>query len=160
MGRADFIVCLMRYLVRENNAYEHEIFFADNMDFIDPHYDFEAEEFAPGRTVQRDDVYPHEYFDTPPYDGILISKAIVGDERWKGKYSTAQSMRFHRDGARAFLRYSKRKFPNSAMMGDCGAFSYVKEEQPPYNVPEIVDYYAECGFDFGVSVDHVILDYN
>jgi len=45
-------------------------------------------------------------------------------------------------------------------MGDCGAFSYVKEEYPPYTIPEVVEYYSECGFDLGVSIDHVILGYD
>src|SRR5262249_50724582 len=44
-------------------------------------------------------------------------------------------------------------------MGDCGAFSYVKEEFPPVTVDEVLDFYAECGFDYGVSIDHVILAY-
>ena len=42
-------------------------------------------------------------------------------------------------------------------MGDCGAFTYVREETPPYSVDEVIDFYEGCGFDFGISVDHVIL---
>jgi len=42
-------------------------------------------------------------------------------------------------------------------MGDCGAFSYVREEVPPYSVEEVIDFYECCGFDYGVSVDHIIL---
>jgi hypothetical protein len=42
-------------------------------------------------------------------------------------------------------------------MGDCGAFSYVQEDVPPYTPDEVIDFYTECGFDLGVSVDHVIL---
>jgi hypothetical protein len=45
-------------------------------------------------------------------------------------------------------------------MGDCGAFSYAREEHPPYSVDEVLDFYNECGFDYGISVDHVILDYD
>jgi hypothetical protein len=45
-------------------------------------------------------------------------------------------------------------------MGDCGAFTYVREEVPPYSVDEVIDFYDACDFDFGISVDHVILDYN
>ena len=44
-------------------------------------------------------------------------------------------------------------------MGDCGAFNYVREEEPPYSVEEVIDFYEECGFDYGISVDHVILGY-
>ena len=44
-------------------------------------------------------------------------------------------------------------------MGDCGAFNYVHEEEPPYTVDEVFDFYEECGFDYGISVDHIILAY-
>jgi hypothetical protein len=132
--------------------------FADCQDYIDPGFDFESDEYSPDRRVQHDDVYPHEYFGAAPYDGMLVSRAIVGDERWRGKYTTAQSIRFRRDGVRAFLRYNPTS-PDAMIMGDCGAFSYVKEEEPPYTIPEMVEYYAECGFTHGVSIDHVILGF-
>ena len=134
-----------------------KFFFADSLDQIDPGFDFDTEEYSPNRRVQRDDVYAHEYFDTAPYDGILVSRAILGDRSSKGKYSTAQSMRFKRDGARSFLRYNTAS--GGAVMGDCGAFSYLKDDVPPYSVPEMVEYYEECGFTHGVSVDHVIVGY-
>ena len=136
-----------------------KFFFADSQDYIDPGYDFSRDAFSPDRQVQRDDLYAHEYYDAPPYDGMLVSRAIVGDERWKGKYSTAQSIRFRREGARAFLRYDPAR-NGGVLMGDCGAFSYVRETNPPYTVQEMVDYYADCGFTHAVSIDHVILGYN
>ena len=134
-----------------------KFFFADSLDQIDPGFDFEKDEYSPGRRLQRDDVYPHEYFDTPPYDGMLVSRAVLGDRSSKGKYSTAQSMRFKREGAHSFLRYNTAL--GGAIMGDCGAFSYLRDDAPPYLVPEMVDYYEECGFTHGVSVDHVIVGY-
>jgi hypothetical protein len=132
--------------------------FADSQDFIDPGFDFERDEFTANRRVQHDDVYPHEFYPRPPYDGMLVSRAIVGDERWKGKYTTSQSMRFRREGASAFLRYDPARW-NGMLIGDCGAFSYVRAEVPPYTVPEMVEYYSSCGFTHGVSIDHVILQY-
>jgi len=44
-------------------------------------------------------------------------------------------------------------------MGDCGAFSYVREKDPPFTVEEVVAFYHDCGFDYGVSVDHIIMAY-
>ena len=44
-------------------------------------------------------------------------------------------------------------------MGDCGAFSYVREADPPYTVDEVIDFYDGCGFDSGIAVDHVIFRY-
>ena len=45
-------------------------------------------------------------------------------------------------------------------MGDCGAFSYVREKTPPYSVDDVITFYLDCGFDYGVSVDHVILGFH
>lgn len=129
--------------------------FADSQDYVDPGFDFISEEFSPNRRAQHDDVYAHEFFPSAPYDGMLVSRAMVGDVGLSGKYTTAQSVRFRRDGARAFLRYNE-----GDLFGDCGAFSYVREEKPPYAVPEMVDYYAACGFTHAVSIDHIVLGYN
>ncbi len=134
-------------------------FFADSIDQIDPGFNFVTEEFSLGRSVQRDDAYPHEFFQEPPYDGILVSRAIVGDESSKGKYTTAQAMRFRRDGAEKFLRYNT-SLQNGDLMGDCGAFSYSGLEEPPYRVEEMVDYYSEARFTLAVSIDHVIFGYD
>jgi hypothetical protein len=136
-----------------------QFFFADSHDYVDPGFDFERDEFSAGRQVQRGDLYAHEMFAQPPYDGILVSRSIVGDERRRGKYSTAQMMRFYRKGVADFLRYDPTKW-GGAIVGDCGAFSYRNESVPPYTVPEVVEYYAQCGFTHGVSIDHVILGYN
>jgi hypothetical protein len=45
-------------------------------------------------------------------------------------------------------------------MGDCGAFSYVRDDYPPYSVTQVVNFYDELGFDYGISVDHVILGFD
>ena len=129
--------------------------FADSLDTIDPGFDFHKEEFTQHRRVQHDDVYPHEFFAAAPYDGMLVSRAVVGDVGAKGKYTTSQSIRFRREGARAFLRYQ-----GPMLLGDCGAFSYVRQEKPPYSIEEMTDYYGECGFTHAVSIDHVILGYD
>ena len=44
-------------------------------------------------------------------------------------------------------------------IGDCGAFSYVREESPPITTDEVIEFYETCGFDLGISVDHVILGF-
>jgi hypothetical protein len=132
-------------------------FFADCHDYVDPGFDFEREEHSDGRRVQHSDLYAHEMFDEPPYDGILVSKAIVGGTDRHGKYSTAQLMRLLREGAAKFLRY---EVEHSSIMGDCGAFSYRNEDEPPFSVEEVVHYYVACGFTHGVSIDHVILGYD
>jgi hypothetical protein len=134
-------------------------FFPDSQDFVDPGFDFEAETYSPGRIRQRDDQYAHEFFPDSPYDGLLVSKAIVegrGGDEDNGKYTDAQRHRLLRVGAREFFRLGNRPL---LTMGDCGAFSYVNEEVPPVSVDEVIDFYEACGFDLGVSVDHIILAY-
>lgn len=134
-----------------------KFFFPDSQDFVDDTFDFESETRSETRVRQRDDHYPHEIFAKPPYDGILVSKAVVdGIGGGSGKYSAAQRQRFLRVGVREYFRLSERLLDT---MGDCGAFTYVKEACPPYSPPQVADFYEDCGFDYGLSVDHVILGY-
>jgi len=134
-----------------------KFFFPDSQDLVSPTYDFVNDEYSPLRVRQRDDLYAHEVLERVPYDGILVSKAIVdGSVAGSGKYSTAQRERLYRLGVRRFFR-----LPDGVeSLGDCGAFNYVNEERPPYTVGEVLDYYEGCGFDAGVSVDHVVLGYD
>lgn len=134
--------------------------YADSLDFIDPEYNFLTDSTAPGRQVYWDDQYPHEYMRTPPYDGILVSRGIVGDHRFAGRYTSGQSMRFRRVGARKFLRFDGPNCSHRPIYGDCGAFSYVNEEKPPYGPEEILDFYIDGGFTHGCSVDHVIFEFD
>jgi hypothetical protein len=86
---------------------------------------------------------------------MLISKAIVeGHGEEGGRYTLAQRHRLLREGAREFFRVGERPIE---FMGDCGAFTYVKEKVPPVTVDEVIDFYDACGVDYGVSVDHIIL---
>lgn len=134
-----------------------KFFFPDSQDLISPTYDFVHDEYPPFRVRQRDDLYAHEVLKHMPYDGILVSKAIVdGSVKGAGKYSESQRQRIYRLGVRDFFR-----LPNHmATIGDCGAFNYVNESEPPYSVDEVLNFYEGCGFDAGVSVDHVILGYD
>lgn len=134
--------------------------FADSLDLVDPNYDFLADRTGAGRQAQRDDKYPHELMNPAPYDGVLVSRGIVGDHRFPGKYSSAQAMRFRRDGARKFLRLDAPRFREMPIYGDSGAFSYVKEDVPPYTPEQIVEFYADAGFTHGCSVDHIIFDFD
>lgn len=136
-------------------------FFPDSQDQIDPAFDFETEERSIFRVRQRDDRYAHEALRTPPFDGVLVSKTIVdGLPGVSGKYSIAQRNRLYRTGIREFFRLDEAPGPRLATMGDCGAFTYVRDDEPPYGPDEVIDFYEDCGFDFGISVDHVILGYD
>src|SRR3954468_20256696 len=117
-----------------------KFFFADSLDLVDPSFDFEAETRSSTRVRQRDEVYPHELFAEAPYDGVLISKAIVDGigGGGNGRYTIAQRQRLFREGVRQFLRLPHPR----ETMGDCGAFTYVKEEIPPYSVEAVAEFYA------------------
>lgn len=132
-------------------------FLPDSQDLVDPSFDFEREGRSADRVRHRDDLYAHEVFSSKAYDGLLVSKGIVdGFGASTSKYTLAQRHRLMRLGAREFLRTGDRDLP---VIGDCGAFTYVRESVPPYSVEEVLDFYEECRFDYGMSVDHVILQY-
>jgi hypothetical protein len=129
-------------------------FFPDSQDQVNPSFDFVTEEISP-RIRQRDDRYAHEILNRQPYDGMLISKAMIdGYVENTGKYTSAQRNRLYREGARRFFRLHG--MPQVALMGDCGAFNYAREPVPPWSVREVLQFYVLCGVDFGISVDHVI----
>lgn len=137
-----------------------EFFFPDSQDLVDPSFDFRTERRAPTRVRHRDDLYAHEVFSEPVFDGLLISKGIVdGLSGGSGKYSMAQRHRLLRVGAAEFFRLNRPGRRRLPTLGDCGAFTYVREKVPPYSVDEVLQFYTACDFDLGISVDHVILDF-
>jgi hypothetical protein len=132
-------------------------FLPDSQDLVDPSFNFERETRSNMRVRHRDDQYAHEVFTSRAYDGILVSKGIVdGFGSASGRYTLAQRHRLLRVGAPEFFRVNDKQVP---IMGDCGAFSYVREPMPPYTVEEVLEFYEECQFQLGISVDHAILAY-
>ncbi|GAA2745353.1 hypothetical protein GCM10009868_26530 [Terrabacter aerolatus] len=133
-----------------------KFFFPDSQDLVSPTYDFLHDEYAAHRIRQRDDRYAHEVLARAPYDGILVSKSIVdGSIKGAGKYTAAQRARLYRLGLKKFFR-----LPSEVKtLGDNGAFNYASEPVPPVTVDETLDFYEGCGFDAGVSVDHIIFGY-
>ena len=82
--------------------------FADSLDYVDPNFDFIEDRSSPSREIYWDDKYPHEMMHAAPYDGMLVSKAIVGGSKVAGRYTNAQAMMFNRVGARIFTLSGKR----------------------------------------------------
>lgn len=113
-------------------------------DYVDPHFDFLQDSLSPRRVPHKDDVYAHQIFDSPNYDGILVSK-VVFDKSKKKQKEILES------GIHHYIRFQ------GEIMGDCGAFGYIQEDNPPYSTEEILDYYQSCGFNYGVSVDHLVV---
>lgn len=134
--------------------------FADSLDYVDPRYDFIEDRSPTDREPYWDDQFPHEILGYAPYDGILVSRAIVGGHQFAGKYSESQAMRFRRVGAREFLRFREEDYPESLIFGDSGAFAYHKMDVPPYTAGDMVDFYGDGRFSHGCSVDHIIFDFH
>ena len=91
---------------------EVEFFFPDSLDQVNPYFNFITEQYPKHRIRQRDDVYAHEILKSTPYDGILLSKAMVdgsdkGGSRSSGKYSAAMTQRLYREGVSKFFRLQK-----------------------------------------------------
>ena len=139
-------------------------FFPDAHELVDPNYDFARKHDPPRGVGQQDGRYAHELLDPAPYDGILLSRGVIqgrgsdADGKFRdAKYKLSEQQRLYRVGAREFFRAGKRPL---LFMGDCGAFSYRSEPEPPYTVDGVIGYYDACRVDWGVSVDHVILGYD
>ncbi|MCG9751339.1 hypothetical protein L1D54_12670 [Vibrio brasiliensis] len=134
-----------------------KFFFPDSQDFINPTFDFISEKKKRCYVRQRDDKYAHELMQRP-YDGILISKAIVEGipgQPNKTRYSEGQRYRLYREGAHRFFRLGS----SYEVMGDSGAFSYLREPQPPYSVDDLIEFYVKLDVNQGVSLDHVVFGY-
>jgi hypothetical protein len=133
--------------------------YADSLDFVDPNYRFLEDRSAPGRETYWDDEFAHQYLGEAPFDGLLVSRGVVGDHKFSGKYTQSQAMRFRRDGMRKFMRLEDPQYDDLMLMGDCGAFSYKDLDKPPYTPSEILEFYEDAGFTHGCSVDHLIFDF-
>ena len=137
-------------------------FFPDHCDYIDPKYNFKIEDHSSFHIRQRDDLYAHEVFSEPPYDGLLISKTSTDriNSSIKSRYSMSQRNRLFRHGIIEFFRLKKDRISKKLLtIGDCGAFSYIDEDYPPFSIDDLINYYQYYDFDFGISPDHVILAY-
>ena len=115
-------------------------------DLVDPDYDFATDTHSGGRGDWSNEVYAHQLYGEPSYDGILVSRAVA--EKTKKKDARLNEMGVHR-----FLRVPR----NYPIMGDCGAFDYIDKDEPPYTTEDVIDYYTRLDFDYGVSVDHLVV---
>ena len=121
-------------------------FIPDWKDKVDPKFDFQSDSYAPNRDFSEDQ-YAHEIFPSPPYDGILVSRAIV--EKSPRDYGVVQEL-----GAHKYYRLPK----GLEIFGDCGAFNYVNEDEPRYKTEVVLDYYEKIGVNYGASVDHLVVN--
>jgi len=127
-------------------------------DRYDMHFDFINDEFSTfHKQNPNNDMYAHEIFEQPPYDGILYSLGNLFQV-----INNADSLNEVR--VRSFNSIAEYYHLNDTssieLFGDCGAFNYVNLPEPPYKItPENVAFlYNHLGFQYGVSVDHLVVE--
>lgn len=144
-SNVDWVIHLPPSWAARSHRQHLRYFIPDWDDRVDPDFDFERDVHSGGAADWSNEVYAHQLYPEPAYDGILVSRATVDESRHKHDL-------VYQHGIHRFLRVP-RAFP---VFGDCGAFSYLKEENPPYSTTDVLDYYTHLGFDYGVSVDHLV----
>lgn len=121
----------------------------ESRDLVDLNYDFGTDSYHHRRSNGFDhDVYAHEIYGTPNCDGLLVTKSNVTQD--------IEEQILQAGGIHRYFRFPQ----ESPVMGDCGAFQFIGEEKPPYNCRQICDYYENLSFDLGVTLDHVIVQFD
>jgi hypothetical protein len=143
---ADYVIRLPASWWLKPHRKRLSYFIPDWDDLVDPDYDFAADRHSGGKPDWSNEVYAHQLYDEPNYDGILVSKIVA-----EGKAKKREQI--NRLGVHRYLRVP----PEFPVMGDCGAFGYLSNESPPFLTSEILDYYTRLGFNLGVSIDHLIV---
>jgi len=118
-------------------------------DRVDPKFDFIRDKHSKAHSEDPlgNDVYMWEIFGKDvPFDGVLVSIATIQEN--KSKYAKVLEGGIHR-----FLRLPQ----DFEIMADCGAFSYIDEPVPLYSTSEVLQLYSDLGFNYGVSVDHLVV---
>lgn len=146
LERVDWVIKLPPADRAQDGKQGFRYFIPDSDDLVDPDYDFLTDTHSGGGGNWSNEVYAHQLYPTPNYDGILISKVAA-------EKSAKKKRRINELGVHRYLRVPD-EFP---IMGDCGAFGYISAEVPPYTTDEILEYYTRLGFNYGVSVDHLIV---
>lgn len=130
-SQVDWVIKLPKSWQTRSSSKKLTYFIPDWDDQVDPDFDFATETHSGGTGEWSNQVYAHQMFKEPNYDGILISKIVAEQSKKKAE-------RINRLGVHRHLRVP-RDFP---VMGDCGAFGYINEYAPPFDTQEILDYYT------------------
>ena len=128
-------------------------FLPDWDDLLDPNFDFEQDTFSGKTRKERGDQHCCVLMQPEQMcDGVLLSLAQNGTS--KGPLRRLEGTEL---GALSPLplRSQFGLSPRQYLFGDCGAFSYVNEEDPTISVEQAVALYELYDFNFGASVDHI-----
>ena len=122
-------------------------------DFIDPDYDYMTDTFSAELRSERNERHsvslmrPHRIC-----DGVLVS--LAQNMGSKGLLRRVEAASVNSLAPKSIKRHFGMSVDQIAF-GDCGAFSYVGEDEPTITVEQAVAVYDLYGFDIGASVDHI-----
>jgi len=128
-------------------------FLPDWDDFLDVDYDFETDEFSARARVDRHEQHSITLMRPATIcDGVLISLAQhLGS---KGLLRRVGQLDVKSLAPQSVRRHFSLQ-PDQWAFGDCGAFSYVAEDEPTIGIAQAVSLYDLYQFDLGASVDHI-----
>lgn len=128
-------------------------FLPDWDDLLDADFNFSSDSFSGASRKDRKDKHCCVLMQPKRIcDGVLVSLA---------QHTTTKGplRRFGNTDASSLsplnLRNQFGLADDQSLFGDCGAFSYVNEDQPAISVEQAIALYELHGFDFGASVDHI-----
>jgi hypothetical protein len=132
---------------------EVSYFLPDWDDLLDEHFDFESDGFSGLSRQQRNDKHCCVLMQPKRMcDGILVSLAQhVTSKGPLRRIMGTESISL----APKNLRNQFGLGDDQSLFGDCGAFSYMNEDEPAISVEQALALYDLYGFDFGASVDHI-----
>jgi hypothetical protein len=145
-SEVDYVISLPPSWSQKPHRRNLRYFIPEWDDLVDPDFDFATDTHSGGTGDWGNEVYAHQMYPEPNYDGILVSRAVA-------QKSKKKDARINKMGVHRFLRVPR----NFSIMGDCGAFDYIEQKEPPYATDDVIDYYSRLDFDYGVSVDHLIV---
>lgn len=128
-------------------------FLPDWDDFLDMDFDFTQDRFShPNRSERREAHGIHLMQPNRLCDGVLVSLAQhLGSKGLLKRMPAVDEDALAPRSVREHFWLSQDQWA----FGDCGAFSYVAEEQPAISIEQAVAVYDLYEFDLGASVDHI-----
>ena len=130
-----------------------QYFLPDWDDLLDPGFDFRADKFSAPKKSERNDQHCHRLMQPSHMcDGILVS--LAQRQTSKGplrRLEGTEPAALRPKQLREHFGLSDKQF----LFGDCGAFSYVGENEPTISTEQAIALYELYNFDFGTSVDHI-----
>jgi len=143
---------IQRILPRSNRLL---YFLPDWDDFLDADFDFKKDRFSTERRADRNELHMIQLLQpTRICDGVLVSLAQhLGTKGLLRRVPLADPHLMRPQSVKEHFGLAEDQWA----FGDCGAFSYVNEDEPAISVEEAVAVYELYEFDLGASVDHIPL---